>query len=283
MSIGAGVVHYTIGFTTIVDPSTGKTVAPTKFSVGGDDLDPERIRNINLGVVLSPDDLTTLSVDYYNIRIDDVIALESDAAIAARNNPSEVVRDSSGNVTAIYSSLKNLTRMNTSGFDIGLNRRFPTNGYGEFAIDSTWTYIDRFRVQDTAGAPLTDYAGTNGYNMAAIPKTKGRTTFGWNYGDWDTGLTWNYNGSYKQSQVKTGVNGVHSEVAEYNQYDFYLGYEGIENLKLYLNVDNLLNSKPPYDPWGYSSMGVAVRAPYDVTQYDLIGRYITLGFTYKFF
>ncbi|WP_437882365.1 TonB-dependent receptor [Pseudomonas sp. LRF_L74] len=275
--------NYTIGFTTIVDPLTGATVAPTKFSVGGDDLDPERVRSYNLGVVLSPDELTNISLDYYNIRIDDVIALESDAAIAKRNDPNEVIRDASGNVSSINSSLKNLTRMNTSGFDLEFSRRLPTKGLGDFDLTSTWTYINRYRVQDTADGPLNDYAGTNGLNMSAIPKTKGRTTLGWRYADWDTALTWNYNGSYEQKQLKTGVNGIHSRVEAYNQFDFYLGYEGVKDLTLYLNVDNLLNEKPPYDPWGYSSMGVAVRAPYDVTQYDLLGRYVTLGFNYKFF
>jgi iron complex outermembrane recepter protein len=46
---------------------------------------------------------------------------------------------------------------------------------------------------------------------------------------------------------------------------------------VYAKVQNLADKTPPYD-----ASFPGIRAPYDFSQYDLRGRYFTLGFDYRF-
>lgn len=56
-----------------------------------------------------------------------------------------------------------------------------------------------------------------------------------------------------------------------------LGHGGFERWNLYAKIGNIANREPPY---GASFPGI--RAPCDFTQYDLRGRYFTLGFDHRF-
>ena len=70
---------------------------------------------------------------------------------------------------------------------------------------------------------------------------------------------------------------VQQRVGSYSQYDLYLAYTGVDKLTVYAKVQNLADKTPPYD-----ASFPGIRAPYDFSQYDLRGRYFTLGFDYRF-
>ena len=70
---------------------------------------------------------------------------------------------------------------------------------------------------------------------------------------------------------------VQDRVDSYSQFDLYLGYTGIDKLTLYAKIQNLADEAPPYD-----ASFPGIRAPYDFSQYDLRGRYFTVGFDYRF-
>lgn len=274
-----------IGTATVRDPydpvSPNAAVRPTVFTYGSNDLKPERVKSYNLGAVYSPDDATNISVDYYRIELSNLIGRDDATAVVTANNSSDVVRDASGRLVAIYSRAKNLTELETSGFDVQVSRRFATTSAGTFNLSSALTYVRDYRRQAVAGGPLTDYAGTNGY-QTALPDLKATTQLDWTGGDWDAGLTWYHTAGYAQKQLTPGVNGVSDKVGAYNQYDLFLGYRGFDKLELYLKVANLTNEMPPYDASGYTSSALSQRAPYEVAHYDLLGRYVTVGFNYRF-
>lgn len=276
-----GSANYVLGNDTVYDPAQGRRVAVAQISTGGDNLSAERTRNFSAGMVVSPDELTNISLDYYKIYIDDAIGYENADDIVARNDPTKVIRDANGYVNTIYRSQLNLSQIITSGLELGLDRLFPTSGYGTFELKSDATYIRDYRVQLTTNGPLVDLAGTN-LQSRALPKLKAVTSLGWKYGKWDTQLTWNYTGGYQQKMLATG-NGIDSRVKAYNQFDAYIGYHGFNNLTLFGSVENIENKTPPYDPAGYTAFAYSVRAPYDVGQYNLLGRYMRVGLEYKFF
>ncbi|MFB3129559.1 MAG: TonB-dependent receptor domain-containing protein, partial [Lysobacteraceae bacterium] len=124
------------------------------------------------------------------------------------------------------------------------------------------------------GGPLVDYAGSN--LGATLPKDKATTTLDWKYGDFNAAVTWYYTSSYRQ-EASTAAKAVQQRVGSYSQYDLYLAYTGIDKLTVYAKVQNLADKTPPYD-----ASFPGIRAPYDFSQYDLRGRYFTLGFDYRF-
>lgn len=274
-----------IGTATVRDPydpvTANAAVRPTVFTYGSDNLKPERVKSYNFGTVYAIDSDTSLSVDYYRIELSNLIGRDDPTAVVTANNSADVVRDASGRLVAIYNRTKNLTALKTSGFDVQLSRRVATERAGLFNVSSALTYVRDYRRQNIAGGPLVDYAGTNGY-QTALPDLKATTQLDWNYNDWNAALTWYYTAGYKQQQLTPGVNGVAGKVGSYNQFDAYLGYRGFDKLNLYLKVANLANKMPPYDPSGYTSSALSQRAPYEVAQYDLLGRYVTVGFSYDF-
>lgn len=137
-----------------------------------------------------------------------------------------------------------------------------------------YTHVLEYKRPATVGGPSVDYAGSN--LGPALPRNKATTTLGWDIGDVSTSLTWYYTGGYDQRTV-TAAN-VPRRVDAGNQFDLYFGYKGFEGWTLFAKVQNVFDEEPPYDPAGFAGL----RVPYEITQYDLRGRYVTVGFDYRF-
>lgn len=267
-----------ISYGAVIDPYDpdlpNSTQRPTFFTVGNNDLDPERTHSYNLGFVVSPGADTSVSVDYYRIELDNLIGTNNTTAIVNRNDPADVIRDADGKLVAIYNRYQNLSELQTSGFDVEFSQRLRTQGAGDVSLSSVFTHVLEYKRPATVGGPSVDYAGSN--LGPALPRNKATTTLGWDIADVSTSLTWYYTGGYDQRTV-TGT-GIPTRVDAGNQFDLYVGYKGFEGWTLYAKVQNLLDEEPPYDPAGFAGL----RVPYDITQYDLRGRYVTVGFDYRF-
>src|SRR5262249_38151530 len=124
------------------------------------------------------------------------------------------------------------------------------------------------------GQAKRDGAGSNLFG--ALPKWRGITSLAWGHGDWNTQLSWRYIGGYQQQVVDARSNpGLRGKVDDYHQFDLYVGYEGLQNTTLSASVHTLAAKAPPFDPAGGA-------LPYDITQYDALGRFVTVGVKYKF-
>ncbi|MEQ4576426.1 MAG: TonB-dependent receptor, partial [Gammaproteobacteria bacterium] len=102
-----------ISYGTVVDPHDpdvpGSRQSPTFFTVGNTDLDPERTRSYNFGIVLSPWADTSLSVDWYKIELDNLIGTGNTTTIVQGNDPNDVIRDTRGKLVAVYNRYQNLS------------------------------------------------------------------------------------------------------------------------------------------------------------------------------
>lgn len=267
-----------ISYGTVVDPYDpdvpGSRQSPTFFTVGNTGLDPERTRSVNAGFVLSPGAATSVSVDYYRIKLDNLIGTDNTTTLVQRNDPADVVRDARGKLLAVYNRYQNLSELQTSGIDVELRQRWNGARWGQFGLSSVLTYVIDYKRPQVVGGELVDYAGSN--LGPSLPDTKATTTLDWTVGAWRTALTWYYTSGYDQ-RGSAAAEAVQHDVASYSQLDLYLGYEGIERLTVYAKVQNLGDRTPPYD-----ATFPGVRAPYDFTQYDLRGRYFSVGFDYRF-
>lgn len=266
-----------ISYGTVVDPYDpdvpGSRQSPTFFTVGNNQLEPERTRSYNLGFVLSPWADTSLSVDGYKIALDNLIGTGNTTTIVRNNDPADVVRDARGKLVAVYNRYQNLSELSTSGLDVELRQRWRS-AVGDLGLASTYTHVRDYRRPATVGGPLVDYAGSN--LGPSLPRNKATTTLDWNWRGFTTALTWYHTGGYDQ-KASAATAAVQSRVEAYDQFDLYLGYSGLEHWNVYAKIENLANAKPPYD-----ASFPGIRAPYDFTQYDLRGRYFTLGLDYRF-
>lgn len=263
-----------ISYGSVVDPHDpdvpGSRQNPTFFTVGNTNLEPERTHSYNAGFVLSPWADTSLSVDWYRIELDNLIGTGNSATIVQQNNPADVIRDSRGKLLAVYNRYQNLTELKTSGIDVELRQRWRTDSAGDFGLSSVYTHVLEYRRQNTVGGPLVDYAGSN--ISFTLPRNKAATTADWILGDFTTALTWYHTGGYAQTRSTA-----QTRVDNYDQFDLYFAWSGIDKLTLFAKVQNLTNEEPPYD-----ASFPGIRAPYDFSQYDLRGRYFSVGFDYKF-
>ncbi len=267
-----------IAYGSVIDPRDpdvpGSRQNPTFFTVGNNDLKPERTKSFNAGIVLSPWSNTSLSVDYYRIELENLVGTNNTQTLVTDNVPGAVLRDERGKLLAVYNRYQNLSELKTSGIDVELRQRFPTERAGDFALSSAFTHVRNYSRPTVVGGPLVDYAGSN--LGATLPKNKATTTFDWSYGDFRTALTWYYTSGYDQ-KASAAATAVQDRVDAYSQFDLYLAYTGVEKLTLYAKIQNLADEEPPYD-----ASFPGIRAPYDFSQYDLRGRYFTVGFDYRF-
>lgn len=273
-SLSENAASTNISYGSVVDPHDpdvpGSRQNPTFFTVGNTHLDPERTHSYNAGFVLSPWSDTSLSIDWYRIELDNLIGTGNTSTIVQENDPANVIRDARGKLLAVYNRYQNLTELKTSGIDVELRQRWRTAAAGDFGILSAYTHVLEYRRQNTVGGPLVDYAGNN--LSFTLPRSKSTTTADWTFGDFTTALTWYYTSGYAQTRSTA-----QSRVDAYDQFDLYVAWSGLDKLTLYAKVQNLLDEEPPYD-----ASFPGIRAPYDFSQYDLRGRYFSVGFDYRF-
>ena len=94
-----------ISYGSVIDPYDpdlpNSRQSPTFFTVGNTDLEPEKTRSYNLGVVFTPTRDTALSIDWYQIKLDNLIGTGNTTAIVQGNNPADVIRDPRGKLQAV--------------------------------------------------------------------------------------------------------------------------------------------------------------------------------------
>lgn len=273
-SLSENAASTNISYGTVVDPFDpdlpGSRQSPTFFTVGNTALKPERTKSFNVGLVLTPRRGSLISLDWYKIKLDNLIGTGNSTSIVQSNNPADVIRDARGKLVAVYNRYQNLTELSTSGLDIELSQKLPTERFGDFTVSTTYTHVYDYRRPVTPGGALVNYAGNN--RGAVLPADKATTRFGWALSDFDANLTWYHTSGY--DLIPTVAN--QSRVDAYDQVDAYLGYSGFKRFTIYAKVENLFNEAPPHD-----ANFPGIRAPYDFSQYDLRGRYFQVGFDFR--
>lgn len=269
----------TISYGSVIDPydpvQPGGSRGVTILRAGNPDLDAERSSNVNLGVLWSPSADTSLGVDLYRIRQRDLIGPDSLQAIVSNPAayPGRVTRDAQGRLQLIENRYANQGTLTTTGFDIE-GRQVWHAGATDWTLDGSWTRLLSYEQPQVAGQAALEGAGGN--RFGALPKWRGITSLGVTRGDWNAQLSWRYIGGYAQQVVDARSNpGLRNQVDDSHTFDLYLAYQGLGDSTLYLSVQNLTDRDPPFDPAGGA-------LPYDITQYDGLGRFVTVGFKHRF-
>ncbi len=296
-------------------------------TVGNPDLVPETAKTWTLGaVVSSPVDSEIfrrfrLSVDYYNISIDDAIgpltldsaqrfcfdpifnpAISSDPTAAAASpfcrSVGRVAGDGAlGNVLTSY---QNNGRVRTQGIDVQLDWAFPV-GPGTFSLNTVFNYLITLKsapLPEEAGSAgaLVEYAGTLGPASAGAGvgengltpgsfRWKMLNTFGYSIGPAKVSLQWQHLPKTELIAYPFDNNTPFVGSPAYDLFNLSGSYAIMDNVTLRAGVDNIFDKAPPLVEYNAASTGLKNSIggfPINGTFFDPIGRRYYAGVNMKF-
>lgn len=254
---------------------TGGSYGSTK---GNEELDPEVAHTLTAGVVISPSYIENLivSIDYFNIEIEDVIGRFGAKEFAERcvdadsiSNPfcGQVTREADGNISYVNDTYVNSAKMVREGFDFQVNYDVELSGDSGIDFALYGTYMTKSTFQDTVDAQEYDYVGVSG-----VPEWK--TSFNTNYRIEDFNASWqiNYVSSTLVSRTATAEKYDRPELPSSILHNARLGYEFTHAVRAYVGVTNIFDQD-----W----LGIA-GASSGGTTYPIRGRSYNAGINLQF-
>ncbi len=229
-------------------------------SGGNEELDAERSKSLNMGVVWSVTDQLSASVDYWDIRVDDKIKtigaqeiLNNEAQFAdlvERNGAGQLGGKESG--SKITDTYQNVAEERGKGVDIAVNYSLPTTDLGQFDIRWDTTHLLSFKRTKGVSGTLCEEAGTYGE-----PEWKSSLALNWKRDAWSSNATVKYIGSYDDNGDgrTSGCDFANTEeVKSYTTLDLQLGYEFDTGTKMLAGIKNATDEEPPFSkenlwPW----------------------------------
>lgn len=168
-------------------------------------LKPETSKSSTLGFVYSPRFAEGLdvSLDWWKIRIDDVIAAETMTAILNRcyvlgiaSSCSGFTRDLTGTIGTAPGeivdatvSLVNGGYQETAGYDFNVRYRLPETSIGNFTLDWKTSYIDYWEYKrDNEAVTPVEQKNSWSVDSSAYFRVRSNLSLDWNLGDF--GATW---------------------------------------------------------------------------------------------
>ena len=280
----------TLGTSEAFDDHGQTGLQVTALSGGNPDLKPETSRQNSLGIVFSPLEGLTASVDVFQIKVNGIISTPSAQEIVSQfrlGSPAYqglVTLDANGDVSKIVSVQANNGKADVQGADININYR-KTFGFGKITINLAGTYMSQFD-QSTPGAATSHKVGTlvdaegnpviGAQSGGVILRWKHVLTGTWATGPWALTVAQNFYTGYEDKQ---DLNGNRHFIPGQALYDAQVAFTGIKNLKLAAGAKNIFDKNPPL----FIPASNQFQAGFDISQYDPRARVVYLTANYKFF
>lgn len=270
-----------IGYNTLTDPVNKTSVYVQNIGGGNVNLRPEIGITLTGGFSYSPPTIPrlNLSVDYYDIKIKDVITTIAAQDLVTRcynGNTSlcaQITRDANGILTQTRSTYVNLAQYKTNGIDAEVSYVLPVssvfNGTGNFRFRGLVTWVDSMTTND--GISTIEYVRSQGYSFGlGVPKWRASASVGYEGPVYALQLRARY---ISPGNYNSTVDIVNNHINAYTYFDLNgsikIPTSSGPKMEIYSNVTNLFDKAPPVG---------SLYSPY----YDVIGRYITVGARVRF-
>jgi iron complex outermembrane recepter protein len=266
---------------------------------GQTNLKPETADTWTTGIVLTPTFIEgfTMTVDYFNIKVVDVISSISPSTTVAdcityadpyfcdnihRSPSGSLWLSKDGFVTALTT---NLGSYKTTGIDTNINYNLGLGDWGSLNFNELATYLNSFEVVEIPHYPGYDCKGYYGTTCGTpLPewKSKFRTTWStpWNV---DIAVTWRYVDSVTNDAYNKDIGGslkpFDKTLASQNYIDLAATYSFAEHYTMNAGINNILDEEPPLSSQVGTGYGNGNTYP---QVYDALGRYLFIGLTAKF-
>ncbi|MBN8712704.1 MAG: TonB-dependent receptor [Xanthomonadales bacterium] len=183
-------------------------------SGGNRNLKPETSTSLTLGAVYSPGWAQNLAwsqrldftLNYYHILLNNAIQPPDAKTVLGdcvnSGNPNNancqaVLRSRTGDIQYINVTLRNLGRIDTSGFDFSIDWRSPETSIGSFNANWTNTYVKSFNAYDQNNVQQPQRVGAE-LNDSSIPWLVSNLQLGWARKAWSVTTILRYKGPVKE-------------------------------------------------------------------------------------
>ncbi|WP_371372696.1 TonB-dependent receptor plug domain-containing protein [Thalassotalea aquiviva] len=268
---------------------------------GNENVKEETAQTYSLGVVWQVTDALSLTVDYYDISIEDAIRSTSRTTVLNRcfdvatsefdpncgsyqspQGPAPVaVRDQNGALLEVHSGTSNENDLDTKGLDIEVS--YSTDiGPGTLKTLLVWNYIDEWIETSIEDGTSVDYVGEvltpdNRANLN-ITYLWDDFTVTWRTRFWDKSVDSvnedNFNFSNFEPLQESNTFG------SYIMHDLAADYYYSEDVKFGFVIKNAFDKQPPFAGQGFLNSSTGVNTVPDA--YDITGRYFQANVTFKF-
>ena len=268
---------------------------------GNRNLKPETSKSKTFGVVLTPMKNLAVTVDYFDIRVDDTISIVSPVTTLSKclasGDPrfcSLITRDSLGTLwllpqAQIVGTNQNIGSLATSGIDLGVNYGFKLDNMGSVGLALNGTYLKQFEVEEIPGDGSYDCVGLyNGSGKCGQPRPQWRhkARANWNT-PWavDLAVTWRYFQGVKiettsdNPLLKGTALPVESSFGSSNYIDLAAAYNITKKIAISGGINNVFDRDPPITSKYGTGSGNGNTFP---SMYDALGRKFFLNLTAKF-
>lgn len=248
------------------------------------ELIPETSVGGTLGMVVEPMKNLTVSVDYWRITMDKMLAnLPEQAYFLDPVKYADLfVRDATGKLLYIKNVTMNLGGQKAAGLDLAANYSYPTEGWGTFKVSLNGTYLTQFDNQLEKGGAWASNIGRFGLasngTTSSLPiitfRWKHTLALNWTKGDWAAQLTQNYNTGYHDQNLVAAQ--YFRDIKPYQVFNLTGTYRGFKNFTIVAGVTNLFDVNPPVtNHSGYNGYLSSAASP--------IGRAFNTRITYTFY
>ena len=302
----------------ISQPSSGQINVTTS---GNPNLDVERAKTYTLGAVFTPSFLPrfSLTIDYFNIKIDDLISAPSQNDIlngcySAALNPSQTPNafcaliarnpltgslNGAGETPGVILASSNLGKLETAGVDLAVNYSIPI-GENSLRLGFNGTWLDYYNVQATPNSIFRECTGF--YSTSCTnprPEWKWNARVGYSFGPAEVSLLWNHLSSVEletprpagiplDTRAPGNTTGAYNsilpafrQIDSYDSFDLSVRFDVTDNFEMGLLVENLLDEKPPLVGTGVGGTAFNSGNTFPTT-YDVIGRAYTVNARLRF-
>lgn len=288
--------------TLVVDGVTKNASIPQNTSRGNPDVGPEFADTLTVGATYRGTGALRglgLSIDYYNIRINDAITNLSTVNIANlcsngdaffcnlfTYGPDTNTPDPNDRIhTALITGSLNVGAFQQEGIDMTLSYSSAADFLGEggrYSLSASGTYILHAYVDSGTGAARVDRAGENGWsNLGSIPTFRGNLSQTIGTRAWELTLQTIFISAGRQDVTYNTLptNTINDNsvpaIVYFNLFGrFSLGANN--RYDLFWGINNLLDRDPPPTP--YTILNFPTNGQY----YDKVGRNFVLGVRARF-
>ncbi len=282
--------------------------SPVVFTRGGNpSLRPEKAETLTAGIVFSRFDAVMLSVDYFQIEVEETIGVAEpmlvcwDPANTQRASCDRISRNPiTFDIDAIDATAANLGNLATSGFDTQIE--FSTdlsgwmalgNDYADLGIHVIWTHVLENSMQADPAATVIECIGRFSFwscqffggSDSVYPENRVRIAATWSADNWRARLGWRWiEGTKNAAKEIAPAFGIPAEfvnpailtIGSKSYLDLNVSHDLNDHLTLGLTVANLLDESPAFMADNGS------QANTDTEMYDVFGRAYTLRLMFNY-
>jgi outer membrane receptor protein involved in Fe transport len=272
-------------------PSSSPAAQYNTVTGGNESLDPEESDTWSAGFVVQPNFLEglTVSVDYYDIKVEDAIdTIEGETTLrqCIENNvfcnlvfrgPADTLwlgnASPTNGVQAVY---QNIGFFEVKGIDVETTYARDIGDWGTLSVSNVLGYVDTWEQEEYPGAGSEECQGKYGGSCELpLPELRSRTQIGWST-PWNVlvNLTWRHIDQVEHIQTSTPV-----DIDSFDYFDLAGIWTVNEMATIRAGVNNMFDKDPPITDNGATDRNNGNTYP---GIYDHLGQYWFLGATVQF-